>query len=116
MATMTTIERLPGDWNVDNFGDGWEELGIDPAQVWVAMFDEWLETHYGVDIYRVGDSIYGPATIAGEPRRYQQDAPAEDLPRLPESIYSEFSGLHDDDWAEAIEEYAQAHGLSGQEA
>lgn len=115
MATMTVIDRLPGDWNsLDRFGDGWTELGIDPRAEWTALFDEWLEANYGPHIYRVGNEIHGPATYlfgpentGGQGRKYQRDTPAiEDLPQLPESLYDEFNDLHSDDWLRAIQTHA----------
>lgn len=110
--TSAVIEILPGDWDQDSqFGDGWDEMGIDPARAWKGMLERWLDNNYP-GCYVSGDEIRGPATYRFPDAFVQPDTPrANDLPTLPEEgLYEAFQALHRNDWAEAIIAYAKAEG------
>jgi len=106
MATNTTIARMPGDWAQWGGADAWPEAEarVQPA------FDALLAAAFpGGHIVRVGNEIYGPATLRFGPAyddarhcwRFQRDTPDVD----------EIAGverLDDDEWLTDMVEAAWA--------
>ena len=83
MGTMTTIGRLPANWDVWEGSEEWCET-LDFNECMRDAVCQVLRDWFGDAIVRVGDEIHGPATlIYGDepehgPWKYQRDTPATD--------------------------------------
>lgn len=106
--TTTVIDRLPADYrSEDQYGDGWESDGINPVEVFLECFDEWLEENYGF-LTRCGGEIIGPAEMRFphciREDLYDEEAMNAELPE--DGLWAEFNEIHCDDWCDLIIKYA----------
>jgi hypothetical protein len=73
----TTIERLPMNWSLFETGD--ETSDARYSELWVEMFCEWCDWHYGwANLSLCGDELIGSIDYANHPF-------------LPESLYESFA-------------------------
>ena len=79
--TNTTIEQLPMNWSIVEAGTGDEAENARYSRLWIAMFCEWVDYHYGwANLALCGDELIGSIDYANHPG-------------LPDSLYESF-----EDW------------------